>query len=423
MILISAIYLLGRNPKTWERLRSLFTFTQGETRGVLWLLPLLAVLAALIVFANRPRFEKSFLEQAAEDTADGVPARTAGERSVPDNPETSDPGVGELFVFDPNTVTLQELCRLGFSPRTAAGIIKYRERGKRFEIPEDFATCYGVSLDTYTRLEPYIVISEESRARQQNSRGGGARNTSGGGQGGPHDREERAASGNFRNREAGAANGTQLTDFDPNLLDADGFAALGFSPAQAAVIVKYRTSIGGFRTAEDFGRCYVVSEQALGRLAPYIRIAPPEQTQEAAPSKRPIELNAADSTELRSVSGIGEVLVVRIMDYRKRLGGFARIEQLAEIPGMTEENFSRIAEQILVDSCKIQKIDINFAPHQSVVDVLGNHPYITAQGLRKLLKNRQLKGGWRSIGDMVSENIVTQRQAERLAPYLIFRTE
>ncbi len=355
-------------------------------RGVLWLLPLLAAVGALIVAANRPQFEKRFLEQVAEQGAERVEVKA---EEMP---------VAELFTFDPNTVTLQELCRLGFSPRTAAGIIKYRERGKRFEIPEDFASCYGVTLEKYTEIEPYITIGEEFRVKR---RAGGRR-------------------GGVRQEAIETAVAEELAEFDPNALDVAGFMALGFSEAQAGVIMRYRASLGGFRTAEDFGHSYVVSPEMFEKLRPYITIAP---VPEAKPKRDLVELNGADSTELRSVTGIGEVLVVRIMDYRERLGGYVRVEQLAEIPGVTHENYERIRQQIFVDSCKIQKIDINFAPHQSVIDALGRHPYITAQGLRKLLKNRQLKGGWRTIGDMENENIVTPEQAVRLAPYLIFKTE
>lgn len=361
-------------------------------RGVLWLLPLLAVLGGVIVAANRPRFEKSFLEQVNEEDVARMEEREKNSDAI------------ELFPFDPNTVTLQELCRLGFSARTAAGIIKYRERGKRFEIPEDFASCYGVSLEKYTELEPYIIIGTEFRAQSGNTV-----------------RHEGEAGREVRRVEVAAQTETaEVTEFDPNVLDADGFVELGFSQAQAKAIIRYRTSLRGFRTAEDFGRSYVVSPEMFEKLQPYIVIAPKTV---ARPERELVELNSADSTRLRSVSGIGEVLVVRIMEYRERLGGYVRMEQLAEIPGVTQENYERIRQQIFVDSCKIQKIDINFAPHQSVVDALGNHPYITSRGLRKLLKTRQLKGGWRTIGDMEDENIVTPEQAARLAPYLIFKLE
>ncbi len=134
--------------------------------------------------------------------------------------------------------------------------------------------------------------------------------------------------------------------------------------------------------------------------------------------KRPVKvsINTADSATLRTVSGIGEYLVTRIIDYRTRLGGYVQKEQLLEIPGMYPENFERIVPQIFIDSAGIQKIDINFASP----DRIGKHPYVDGATLRKLLKYRQLKGGWRTTQELIEQDILTPQRAEKLAPYLIF---
>jgi DNA uptake protein ComE-like DNA-binding protein len=311
-----------------RKIKDFFTFSRAEMRGVLWLLPLLAVIAAILVFANRPRFEKSFVTPPTDLSAS---------------------------VYD--------------SARRTTEPTPYNNHPRR---PEK------------TLPEP--------------------------------------------------------TPFDPNTLTISGFEALGFSRRQAEVIVRYRTARGGFRTADDLARCYVVSPEMMERLRPYIEIeTPPTASRRRGDSTSiaseqlpaggggelqlsqresyfPVELNTADSATLRTVSGIGNALVVRILDYRTRLGGFASAEQLREIPGMYPENFDRIITQISVDSCKIRKIDINFASPEA----LGSHPYITADGLRKILKHRQLKGGWRTTEELVNENIITPQQAARLAPYLVF---
>ena len=64
----------------------------------------------------------------------------------------------ESFRFDPNTVTEDELCRLGFSPKQARSIINYRRKGGHFRRKSDFAKSYVVSDSIYRRLEPYIDI-------------------------------------------------------------------------------------------------------------------------------------------------------------------------------------------------------------------------------------------------------------------------
>ena len=64
----------------------------------------------------------------------------------------------ESFRFDPNTVSLEDLGRLGFSPKQAQSIIAYRQKGGRFRRKADFAKSYVVSDSVYKRLEPFIDI-------------------------------------------------------------------------------------------------------------------------------------------------------------------------------------------------------------------------------------------------------------------------
>lgn len=66
-----------------------------------------------------------------------------------------------LFEFDPNTVEYADLRRLGLTSRMAVSLLKYRAAGKVFRIPEDVATCYGMTDSVYFILEPYIRIGRE----------------------------------------------------------------------------------------------------------------------------------------------------------------------------------------------------------------------------------------------------------------------
>ncbi len=64
----------------------------------------------------------------------------------------------ESFVFNPNTVTVEELCRLGFTLKQAESIDNYRVKGGKFRRKEDFAKSYVVADSVYRRLEPFIRI-------------------------------------------------------------------------------------------------------------------------------------------------------------------------------------------------------------------------------------------------------------------------
>ena len=288
--------------------------------------------------------------------------------------------------FDPNTATLDDLLGLGLSKHEAVSLLKYRAAGKVFRIPEDLALCYGISDSLYRRLEPWVRIGRKYAIAPEEYRTGRIL-------------PEPLPPQPFR-----------IDTVSVRYLRAIG----ALSKRQAEAFVRWR-DLSGIYDMEELRDCYVVSDSVAAALEPYIIF--PER--KARPIEEPIELNTADSATLRSVSGIGPKTVVSILNYRERLGGFLRAEQLAEVPGVTERNYEKILKQIYCDSCKIRKIDINFASPK----VLGRHPYIAPQVLRKLLKARQLKGGWSTAEELVEENIMTRKEAARLAPYLQFGSD
>lgn len=78
----------------------------------------------------------------------------AGQFQVPE----SRPRKVESFRFNPNTVSVEDLRRLGFSEKQAAAIDNYRAKGGRFRRRGDFARSFVVADSVYRRLEKYIDI-------------------------------------------------------------------------------------------------------------------------------------------------------------------------------------------------------------------------------------------------------------------------
>lgn len=64
----------------------------------------------------------------------------------------------ESFPFNPNTVSVEDLVRLGFSEKQAQAIDHYRQKGGRFHRKQDFAASYVVADSVFERLEPFIRI-------------------------------------------------------------------------------------------------------------------------------------------------------------------------------------------------------------------------------------------------------------------------
>lgn len=64
----------------------------------------------------------------------------------------------ESFRFDPNTASIDDLMRLGFSQKQAQSIDNYRKKGGRFRRKADFAKSFVVEDSVFRRLEEYIDI-------------------------------------------------------------------------------------------------------------------------------------------------------------------------------------------------------------------------------------------------------------------------
>ncbi|WP_300258986.1 helix-hairpin-helix domain-containing protein [uncultured Alistipes sp.] len=340
-------------------------FSEREIRAVAIFLPLAGlVIAALLLI--RPKADPEAARQVEAEF----------ERR---------PGIDSIIMrpFDPNTIQYEELRALGLSKFEATSLLKYRAAGKIFRIPEDLTLCYGISDSLYRTLKPWIRISRKYAIAPQEFRSGRI-----------------------------VADPLPPAPFRIDTVSARYLQAIGaLSKRQAGVFIRWRDA-SGIYDMEELRACYVITDSVAAALEPYVIF--PERRPH--PTEQPVELNTADSAALRAVIGIGEKTVSRILEYRERLGGFVRVEQLAEIPGVTESNYEKILKQIYCDSCKIRKIDINFASPKT----LGQHPYIAPRTLRKILKQRQLKGGWSTADELIEQNILTREEAARLAPYLQF---
>lgn len=340
-------------------------FSEREIRAIAVFLPLAGLLVLGIVLV-RPKADPAAAlraEAEMEERADTLVMRP----------------------FDPNTVDYDGLRRLGLSKHEAVSLLKYRAAGKIFRIPEDLTLCYGIDDSLFRRLEPHVRIGRKYAIAPQEFRRGRV-----------------------------VAEPMPPSRFRLDTVSARYLRAIGaLSKRQAEAFIRWR-DLSGIYDMEELRACYVVSDSVAAALEPYI-IFPERQ---AAPIDEPVEINTADSAALRSVVGIGERTVVSILNYRDRLGGFVCVEQLAEVPGVTERNYEKILKQICCDSCEIRKIDVNFATPKA----LGRHPYIPPQTLRKLLKKRQLKGGWSTAEELIEDKILTREEAARLAPYLRFGT-
>lgn len=224
----------------------------------------------------------------------------------------------------------------------------------------------------------------------------------------------------------------KLSAFDPNTADSTLLLSLGLQPWQVRSIYRYRAKGGIYRQPSDFARLYGLTVKQYKELLPYIHISdeykPAAEVYgrtDAVRSGRDtlrypvklqpgqyVTLDDADTVSLRKVPGIGRYYASRIVRYRNDLGGYVSVAQLSEIEGIPEAALSYFR----VTGGAVRKLNLN----RLTLNELKHHPYINFYQARRIIDYRRLKGPLHSIDDLRLLKDFSQRDIERLRPYVEF---
>lgn len=218
----------------------------------------------------------------------------------------------------------------------------------------------------------------------------------------------------------------KLTVFDPNTADSMTFLSLGLPPWMAKNILHYRRKQGRFRHPEDFRKIYGLKEEQYQTLLPYIQITENFQSKDTVQlltaqgvqrdtifKYQPgtvINLNLADTTELKKIPGIGSGIARKIVNYRKQLGAFCRIEQLQEIQLKVE----KLRPWFSIDAGQIHRINLNKASLERMM----YHPYINFYQAKVIVEYRKKKGNINSLKQLSLYEEFTPADFERMEPYV-----
>jgi len=202
-----------------------------------------------------------------------------------------------------------------------------------------------------------------------------------------------------------------LFNFDPNNATTNEFIMLGLSNKIAKTIKNYIKAGGKFREKADFQKIYGLTQWKYKELEPYINIK-----QEKLNDGNIIELNSADSINLKYLPGIGPKLANRIIKFRNFLGGFVEIDQVKEVYGIKEDVFIKFRNRLCVDTLLVKKLDINFYSFKDLV----KHPYINSNTANAILKHRSEYGIFQNQKDLRDKGFLNDSILGKILPYLKF---
>ena len=213
---------------------------------------------------------------------------------------------GELFRFDPNTLSVEGWQRLGLREKTSRTIEKYRSKGGKFRKPEDIKKIWGMPAGFYDRVKNYIYIAPDDVAGSKPS---------------------------FEKRDQYIPR--RPNTINVNAADTAEFIQLpGIGSKLAMRIVKFRNSLGGFHAVEQLGEVYGLPDSTFQKIKPYLQIGG---------TVKKINVNTATKDQLKAHPYIKWQVASAIVEYRSQHGNFNRLEDLERIVAIDAATVKKIS--------------------------------------------------------------------------------
>jgi competence protein ComEA len=218
----------------------------------------------------------------------------------------------------------------------------------------------------------------------------------------------------------------QRFPFDPNTISYDSILLLGISKFAAKNLVNFRTKGGKIKDLQKLKSIYGMDTTLINGLTDVISfktVQPnafvdydkskpflpfPEKVQEV------VELNTADSIQLDAIKGLGPYTVKKILQYRKKMGGFLYPSQLTELNIIKDSLYQQIAQYLTADPASIKKININTADYKIFIA----HPYFTSETITSIIKYRKQHGKFTDVQHISRIRSLKEETGLKILPYL-----
>lgn len=218
--------------------------------------------------------------------------------------------------------------------------------------------------------------------------------------------------------------------FDPNKVSSEELFAMHLPEKVISNLIRYREAGGVFRSSADLKKIYSLDDSLYNMIYDFVHIEKTSsQDTDQLVQKRwvrneansfgtneaiRIELNAADSSDLVRIKGIGPFSARTIIRYRSLLGGYNTLSQLKEVYGMDSSRYLLLQDAVYIDSSFIKTLDINAMSFGELL----KHPYISKQQVTDLIHYRDYAKVIVSPDELKKFGIFDSASFAKIAPYI-----
>lgn len=221
----------------------------------------------------------------------------------------------------------------------------------------------------------------------------------------------------------------KLNLFNPNYItDYKGYT-LGMSNEEIDRLLVFRSKNQWINSAVQFQEVTKISDSLLNAISPYFKFPDwvtnpkPQSNFENYSSSytsktyaQKTDLNKATAQQLQKITGVGEKLSERIIQFRSKFnGGFIADIQLQDIYGLSPEVIERITNEFTVKTPRqIQKINLNTATREQLVTI----QHIDYEAAHYILEQRTLRERFESLDDLTKVKGFPSNKIEIIKLYL-----
>ena len=327
-------YFTG-NVTMWKHfLKDYFIFTRKERLGVISIVSLIIFLI-LISFAfpffTRPK-SYSHKELDAEIAQLKIEANDSSKSNnfsknadnefyddyTPAPRKKYEPIKGEVFYFDPNTISAAGWQKLGVRDKTIVTIQNYLAKGGRFHKPEDIGKIWGLPAADQQRLMPYVSIKNTIDKNISFEKKEGPKPIS-------HSYPSKT---------------NRLIDV--NFADTADYISLpGIGSKLSQRIIAFRNKLGGFYSVTQVGETYLLPDSVFQKIKSRLTISDT--------TVKHININLASVDEMKSHPYLRYTLANAIFQYRSQHGNFNSVGEIKKIIVITGEVYDKIAPYLSVE--------------------------------------------------------------------------